>query len=205
MHFKADRAACDTLDVGKDYNKNNTGVIMNSNNFGRIVRKDNERLFYNIFKTYGMADIKESNYIDTIHLYNEPVPHIKFAPFEKSSFVSQCFSTRLGGVSSGMFKSMNLTFNKVGSYEADLRDNVMENFRRMGKVINTPVEDMVYSKQTHTNNVLYVDDSNRGMGIVKDRNYDNIDGLVTGTKELTLVTSFADCIPVVMADENHAA
>lgn len=23
-----------------------------------------------------------------------------------------------------MFKSMNLTFNKVGSYEADLRDNV---------------------------------------------------------------------------------
>lgn len=201
MHFKADRAACDTLDVGKDYNKNNTGVIMNSNNFGRIVRKDNERLFYNIFKTYGMADIKESNYIDTIHLYNEPVPHIKFAPFEKSSFVSQCFSTRLGGVSSGMFKSMNLTFNKVGSYEADLRDNVMENFRRMGKVINTPVEDMVYSKQTHTNNVLYVDDSNRGMGIVKDRNYDNIDGLVTGTKELTLVTSFADCIPVVMADE----
>ena len=153
------------------------------------------------YKTYGMADIKESNYIDTIHLYNEPVPHIKFAPFEKSSFVSQCFSTRLGGVSSGMFKSMNLTFNKVGSYEADLRDNVMENFRRMGKVINTPVEDMVYSKQTHTNNVLYVDDSNRGMGIVKDRNYDNIDGLVTGTKELTLVTSFADCIPVVMADE----
>ena len=112
-----------------------------------------------------------------------------------------CFSTRLGGVSSGMFKSMNLTFNKVGSYEADLRDNVMENFRRMGKVINTPVEDMVYSKQTHTNNVLHVDDSNRGMGIVKDRNYDNIDGLVTGTKELTLVTSFADCIPVVMADE----
>ena len=96
---------------------------------------------------------------------------------------------------------MNLTFNKVGSYEADLRDNVMENFRRMGKVINTPVENMVYSKQTHTNNVLYVDDSNRGMGIVKDRNYDNIDGLVTGTKELTLVTSFADCIPVVMADE----
>ena len=202
MHFKADRVDCDTLDVGKDYNKNNTGVIMNSNNLGRIVRKDNERLFYNIFKTYGMADIKESNYIDTIHLYNEPVPHIKFAPFEKSSFVSQCFSTRLGGVSSGMFKSMNLTFNKVGSYEADLRDNVMENFRRMGKVINTPVEDMVYSKQTHTNNVLYVDDSNRGMGIVKDRNYDNIDGLVTGTKELTLVTSFADCIPVVMADEN---
>ena len=113
MHFKADRADCDTLDVGKDYNKNNTGVIMNSNNLGRIVRKDNERLFYNIFKTYGMADIKESNYIDTIHLYNEPVPHIKFAPFEKSSFVSQCFSTRLGGVSSGMFKSMNLTFNKV--------------------------------------------------------------------------------------------
>ena len=73
MHFKADRVDCDTLDVGKDYNKNNTGVIMNSNNLGRIVRKDNERLFYNIFKTYGMADIKESNYIDTIHLYNEPV------------------------------------------------------------------------------------------------------------------------------------
>ena len=54
MHFKADRVDCDTLDVGKDYNKNNTGVIMNSNNFGRIVRKDNERLFYNIFKTYGI-------------------------------------------------------------------------------------------------------------------------------------------------------
>lgn len=174
----------------------------NENERISIRRLDNERLFHGIIKKYG-GRVKSYNFTDTVKLYESPVWHLKFAPFEKSGFVRQCFSTRLGGVSSGMYESMNLTFNDVGPYKADTEENVLENFRRMSSVINIPTERMVYSKQTHTTNVMAVSDEHAGMGIVRKRSFDNIDGLITKTAGLCLVTSFADCIPVVMADERH--
>ena len=38
------------------------------------------------------------------------------------------------------------------------------------------------------------------MGIIKERDYDNIDGIITNTNNLCLVSSFADCIPVTLVD-----
>lgn len=101
-----------------------------------------------------------------------------------------------------MFESMNLTFNPVGQYEADSYKNVYKNFERMASVLYIPVERMVYTKQTHTTNIKIVDDSHAGMGITRERDYDNIDGLVTNTRNLCLVSSYADCIPVTLVDEN---
>lgn len=70
----------------------------------------------------------------------------------------------------------------------------------MADTIDIPVENMVYTKQTHTTNIKIVDNSNKGMGIIKERNYDNIDGIITNTNNLCLVSSFADCIPVTLVD-----
>ena len=49
------------------------------------------------------------------------VPLIRFAPFEKYSWLNMGFSTRLGGVSKGYFASLNLGFNR-----GDARENVCE-------------------------------------------------------------------------------
>lgn len=123
------------------------------------------------------------------------VTYIEFEPLKKIDFITHGFSTRLGGVSSGIYKSMNLTFG--------LNDNpqhVKRNFELMGEALHIKPQYMIYSKQTHTTNVMKVDERHFGMGVTRERTFDNIDGFVTDVAGLCLVTSFADCIPIVIVD-----
>lgn len=90
---------------------------------------------------------------------------------------------------------MNLSFNLD-----DKMENVSKNFLIISEILNIPVTNMVYSKQTHTTNVLVVNENHKGMGIVKPRDFDNIDGLVTNCSDLCLVTSYADCVPLFFVD-----
>ena len=78
-----------------------------------------------------------------------------------------------------------------------------ENFRRMADALHTVPEKMVYSKQTHTTNVLKIEEHHKGMGIVRERDFDNIDGLVTNVPGICLVTSYADCIPLFLDSRNQ--
>ena len=41
------------------------------------------------------------------------------------------------------------------------------------------VEDMVLSKQTHTTNVRVVTAEDKGKGIMQERNYTDVDGMIT--------------------------
>ena len=168
-------------------------------NINTIRRVNTLSLYGELIEQFGHPD----NYKNTIitNVSDNDIPYITYKPFSNSNIVKQVFSTRLGGVSNGMFESMNLTFNPVGQYDADSHDNVYH-FKRMASVLDIPVERMVYTRQTHTTNIKIVDDSNAGMGIVRERDYDNIDGLVTKTRKLCLVSSYADCIPVTLVDEN---
>ena len=100
---------------------------------------------------YYIADLLNNSDIQIILktrfilISEQNIPYITFAPFSNSDVVKQAFSTRLGGVSTGMFESMNLTFNPVGQYEADSYKNVYKNFERMASVLYIPVERMVYT------------------------------------------------------------
>lgn len=149
---------------------------------------------------HGSHTIKFVNHhvdMDNI-INNQPessVPMLHFKNLNDLPWLYQGFSTRLGGVSTGIYETMNLGF-----YLEDSAENVRKNFEIIAKAIGVSTENMVYSKQTHTTNVLKVDSARKGMGVVKERDFDNIDGLITDTPELCLVTSFADCIPVVIAD-----
>ena len=166
-----------------------------------LCRVNSSLLYSGLIEQFGHPN----NFKNTIYtnISEQNTPYITFAPFSNSDVVKQAFSTRLGGVSTGMFESMNLTFNPVGQYEADSYKNVYKNFERMASVLYIPVERMVYTKQTHTTNIKIVDDSHAGMGITRERDYDNIDGLVTNTRNLCLVSSYADCIPVTLVDEKQ--
>ncbi len=122
-------------------------------------------------------------------------PVLRFAPFAEMPFVKQAFSTRLGGVSKGIYASMNLGFNR-GDDPAD----VSENFRRMAQAVGVSPERMVCSKQTHTSNIMKAESRHAGMGVTRPVSYDNIDALITNEPGLCLVTAYADCIPVIAAD-----
>lgn len=123
------------------------------------------------------------------------VPVIQFKSFRDLSWLTHGFSTRMGGVSKPPFDSMNLSFTR-GDDETD----VMENFRRFGKAIGVSDSQMVFSDQTHTANVGIVTEEDFGKGILKPKDYTDIDGLVTNCPGACLVTFYADCVPLFFAD-----
>lgn len=122
-------------------------------------------------------------------------PYLEYPLFQNTGIVHHGFSTRLGGVSEGCYSSLNLSFTR-----GDKEEDVRENFRRIGSAIGVGCEDMVFTHQTHTTNVLAVTDKERGMGIARERSYHDIDGLVTNVPGICLVTFFADCVPLYFVD-----
>ena len=123
------------------------------------------------------------------------VTYIEFTPFDEFDWVKLHFSTRLGGVSEGIYSSMNFSFDRGDAY-----DNVYKNYELFLDTMDLKPEYCVCTKQTHTTNVLVVDSDMAGMGLTKPRSFDNVDGLVTDEPELCLVTYFADCVPVYFID-----
>lgn len=108
--------------------------------------------------------------------------------------VSAC-STRLGGVSSGIHTSMNLGF-----LNGDNPDNVHENFRIICTELKINPRSLVFAAQTHTKNVRVTGMEDHGKGIFRERDYENIDALVTDNPGTTLVIQTADCVPVSIYD-----
>ena len=133
----------------------------------------------------GTTELKEKNH----------VPYIQFKNLSATGIVKHGFSTRKGGVSTGIFSSMNLNFKR-----GDDPDAVMENYRRMAAALNMRVEDMVLSDQTHTTNVRVITEEDRGKGILKQQDYSDVDGMITNVPGIVLVTSYADCVPLYFVD-----
>ena len=142
---------------------------------------------------------KESSNPIQIATHGEVV-YLYFPLLEKTGLVKHGFSTRIGGVSEGMFSSMNLSFHR-----GDKDECVHENFRRMAEALETNTKHMVFSDQTHTTNVRVVTQEDQGKGIHRPLDYQDIDGLVTNEREIMLVTVYADCVPVYLVDAKHKA
>lgn len=131
---------------------------------------------------------------------NGKMEFLTFPSLEETGMVRHLFTTRLGGVSQGEFSSMNLSFTR-----GDQPDCVVENYRRIGEVLGCGPEDMVASHQTHTTNIRKVSLEDRGKGIIRPRDYEDIDGLMTDVSGIVLVTYFADCVPLFFVDTVHRA
>lgn len=110
------------------------------------------------------------------------------------------FSTRLGGVSEGIYSSMNLSFTRGDKEEA-----VKENYKRMADAAGFDMNDIVTSDQTHTANVRLVTEKDRGNGITRPRPYTDVDGMITNVPGLVLATFYADCVPLYFIDPVHRA
>ena len=123
------------------------------------------------------------------------VTYLSFPEFDTLGGVRHAFSTRLGGVSRGFYESMNLSFTR-GDDEAD----VHENYRRFSEIVGAAEEDVVCTYQTHTTNIRVVTREDAGKGVVRERDYTDIDGLVTDDPSVVLTVFYADCVPLLFAD-----
>ena len=118
---------------------------------------------------------------------NKGVTWLTYPAFEQFTDIVHGFSTRLGGVSEGIYASMNLSFTR-GDEDAA----VHENYRRFAAALGFSEKDIVTSDQTHTANVRIVTDEDRGNGITKPRPYTDVDGMITNVRGLVLATFYAD-------------
>lgn len=118
----------------------------------------------------------------------EGVAYLTFPKLEKRGVVHG-FSTRFGGVSEGIFASMNLSYQR-----GDQKEAVDENYRRIGKVIGFEPEQLVFSNQVHDTKIKIVtkEDCQKVMT--------GMDGLMTDEEGICLVTLYADCVPLFFYD-----
>lgn len=128
------------------------------------------------------------------------LPMVESPLFQRETGLQHGFSTRKGGVSKEHLASLNLSFSVE-----DAKENVLENFRRIGERFGKTPEDFVLSKQSHETKVLKVGTKDRGKGITKDRDYEGIDALITDEKGIILSCFSADCVPILFFDPIHKA
>ena len=107
------------------------------------------------------------------------------------------FSTRTGGVSKGIFASLNL-----GMSRGDDAEKVKENYRRFFASCGIAEIPFVCGKQVHGNHVMIVDANNARPAYGYETLYE-ADGYVTATPGVPLVVFTADCIPLLLADEKN--
>lgn len=143
------------------------------------------------------------NSINAVIDYSAEVPYITFPALSELPFIRHGFSTRLGGVSEGMFESMNLGSESSGY--GDDPEKIKINYERIAGSIGIDPRSIVVSKQVHKTNIRLVTEEDRGKGLYIPRDYEEIDGLVTDRPGVTLVTKYADCVPLYFVDRKNRA
>ena len=131
---------------------------------------------------------------------NHTVPLIESPLLQEIRGLRHGFSTRKGGVSKEHLSSLNLGFNL-----GDEREKVLENFRILGGLFEAKPEDFVLTQQTHSINVRRVGKEDRGKGIFRERNYTDVDALITNEEGVILTAFSADCVPILFYDKGHRA
>ena len=142
---------------------------------------------------------KKGNDQMKVNQYKQVI-YLTFPLLEETGMVRHLFSTREGGVSEGVCKSMNLSYSRGDDSRA-----VDENFRRIAEVFDSTSDKIVCSKQTHTTNIRRVTKADCGKGVVSPLDYDDVDGLITDEPEIILATFYADCVPLYFVDTKNKA
>ena len=147
-----------------------------------------------------ISDFKIKGQDRVLEIEDKSVPLLYFPILENTGIVEHCFTTRAGGVSEGIFDSLNLSFTR-----GDDESAVMENYDRLAAALDTRKEQFVCTDQTHTTNVIRVGKEDCGYGVTRQKPYTDVDGLVTDEPGVVLSTFFADCVPLYFVDTVNRA
>ena len=107
--------------------------------------------------------------------------------------VPHCFTTRLGGVSTGYLESLNL-----GANRGDDPAHVAANYAILGDALGFSTENLVLTRQEHTDIVRVVTKADHLS--LDHRDYPVSDALVTADPGAALVVFTADCTPILLHD-----
>jgi len=118
-----------------------------------------------------------------------------FTHFDKLA-IKHGISSRLGGVSSQPFASLNL-----GLHNGDNDLQVIANRQLFCQGVGVEAGDIVTAEQTHSDRVLVVTKEHLGKGAKKySEAIRGTDALITNVQNVPLMLFFADCVPVLIVD-----
>ncbi len=122
-------------------------------------------------------------------------PFLHFEALDAIPCIRHGFSTRLGGVSTGDFTTLNLSFARGDEEEA-----VHQNYERILKSMDMKENRLAFSDQVHDTIIHRVTLEDTYASHQYEKKLVGIDGLITNEKNVTLVTSYADCVPLYFVD-----
>ncbi|MDR2342293.1 MAG: peptidoglycan editing factor PgeF [Campylobacteraceae bacterium] len=99
-------------------------------------------------------------------------------------------SDRMGGVSAGRYKSLNL-----GLHVGDNPLHVNKNREIFAAFFDIDVSKLCFMKQIHSNNAV----------LIKTNGTSEADAMITQEKNLVLCVMVADCVPIILYDNNKKA
>ena len=107
--------------------------------------------------------------------------------------VPHAFTTRFGGVSEGVFASLNLAMHR-----GDAPENVEKNYEILANALDFDLNNLVLTRQTHSDIVRVVTKSDaHGLDHHSDP---ECDALRTNDSGCALVVFTADCTPILLWD-----
>lgn len=142
-----------------------------------------------------MKTDKLTQYSNLSYSNQNNTPYVSFPVLEQFDFIKHGCSTKLGGVSEGIYESMNLGFCR-----GDKEENVFENYRLFCQSLGINPEHLVFTDQVHMDVIRVATKADQGMGIRWKRSYAEVDGLITNETNVPLTIFFADCVPIFFVD-----
>lgn len=135
----------------------------------------------------------KGKYMDLLDVTVGGIP-MQISPQMRAAGVHHGFTTRQGGVSTGIYASLNL-----GKNRGDDIKNVRENYARVCSALGADRDKLVFSNQVHGSAVRVVTAGDAGKGLDRPVDYE-ADGLVTNVEGLVLTAFGADCLTVLLYD-----
>lgn len=120
-----------------------------------------------------------------------------FEPFRE---IFACSTEREGGVSEGLYKSLNLC-----DYVEDEPHNVERNRAIFCKQHGIQCENLIFPRQTHGNRIQIINDKFLAQSETKrTAALYGIDGVITNVRQICIGVNTADCVPVLLFDPINA-
>jgi len=122
--------------------------------------------------------------------------YLSVPSFEATGLVAHAFTTRLGGVSTLPYGTLNL-----GLHVGDEPSHVITNRQRICAALGADMACLVAGQQVHGDQVVTVTaaDAGRGAASLADA-LPGVDALVTGESAVLLSSYYADCVPLLFLD-----
>jgi len=139
-------------------------------------------------------EMSDSMNIGFRHHKVHEIEYLTVPAFEETGLVTHCFTTRLGGVSTGEYRSLNL-----GLWKNDHRENVIQNYKLISGILNINYTKFVFSRQVHGDNIGVVTAQDAGKGFLNG-GLNGFDGFITNQPGIPLATFHADCVPLFFLD-----